>query len=85
MINNYFIVMVKKIIKNWSPMQTEKCQPSGQRIMPERGLPRFRHYPLTRGLEFFTTYPALSVDPRVGISRSASETNNRIYFKVDLY
>ena len=37
-----------------SPMQTEKSQPEGKRIMPE-----------TR----FTEYPALSVDPRVGISR----------------
>ena len=41
-------------------MQKEKSQPEGKRIMPE-----------TR----FTEFPALSVDPRVGISRSASETN----------
>ena len=41
-------------------MQTEKSQPEGKRIMPE-----------TR----FTEFPALSVDPRVGISRSASETD----------
>ena len=37
-------------------MQTETSQPEGRRIMPE-----------TR----FTEFPALSVDPRVGISRSA--------------
>ena len=37
-------------------MQTEKFQPEGERIMSE-----------TR----FTEFPALSVDPRVGISRSA--------------
>ena len=43
-----------------SPMQTEKSQPEGERIMPE-----------TR----FTEFPALSVDPRVGISRSALETD----------
>ena len=43
-----------------SLMQTEKSQPEGKRIMPE-----------TRFIEF----PALSVDPRVGISRSASETD----------
>ena len=43
-----------------SPMQTEKSQPEGKRIMPE-----------TR----FTEFPALSVDPRVGIFRSASETD----------
>ena len=41
-------------------MQTEKCQPEGKRIMPE-----------TR----FTEFPALSVDPRVGISQSASATD----------
>ena len=42
-------------------MKTEKFQPEGKRdkrIMPE-----------TR----FTVFPALSVDPRVGISRSAFE------------
>ena len=51
---------------------------SGQRIMPEIG-----YYLLTRGLGFldrhqrsiFTEFPALFVDPRVGISRSASETD----------
>ena len=40
--------------------QTEKSQPEGKRIMPESS---------------FTDIPALSVDPRVWISRSASETN----------
>ena len=43
-----------------SPMQTEKSHPQGKQIMPE-----------TR----FTELPALSVDLRVGISRSTSETN----------
>ena len=46
---------------DWSLMQTEKSQPESKRIMPE-----------TR----FTEFPALNVDPRVGISRSASETND---------
>ena len=46
-------------------MQTEKSQPEDKRIMPE-----------TRRTEF----PAFSVDPRVGISRSASETNDWSYF-----
>ena len=41
-------------------MQTEKSQTEGKRIMPQ-----------TR----FTEFPALSVDPKVGISRSASETD----------
>ena len=51
-----------------SPMQTEKFQPEGKRIMPE-----------TR----FTEFPALSVDPRVGISRYASETaDDRLFFTV---
>ena len=44
-----------------SLMQTEKPKPEGKRIMPE-----------TRFIEF----PALSVDPRVGIYRSASETDD---------
>ena len=42
-----------------SSMQAEKSQPDGKRIMPEMRL---------------TSFPALSVDPRVGISRSTSET-----------
>ena len=46
-------------------MQTEKSQSEGKRIMPE-----------TR----FTEFPALSVDPRVGISRSAMETNVLLFF-----
>ena len=41
-------------------MQTEKSQPEGKRLMPE-----------TR----FTEFPALSVDPRVEVSRSASKTD----------
>ena len=45
----------------WSPMETEKSQPEGKRIMPK-----------TR----FTEFPALPVDPRVGISPSASETDD---------
>ena len=41
-------------------MRTEKFQPEGKRIMPE-----------TR----FTEFSALSVDPRVGVSQAASETD----------
>ena len=48
-----------------SLMQAEKSQPEGKRIMPQ-----------TR----FTEFPALSVDPRVGISRSASETDDWSFF-----
>ena len=48
-------------------METEKSQPSGQRIMPE-----------TRQ----TSFPALSVHPWVGISRSASETDDRVYLSL---
>ena len=44
-----------------SDADIEKSQPKGKRIMPE-----------TR----FTEFPAFSVDPRVGISRSASETDD---------
>ena len=46
-------------------MQTEKSEPEGKRIMPE-----------TR----FTEFPALSVDPRVGISWSSSETDVWLFF-----
>ena len=49
-----------------SLVQTEIIsQPEGERIMPE-----------TR----FTEFPALSVDPRVGISWSASETDILLFF-----
>ena len=41
-------------------MQVEKSQPEGKWIMLETK---------------FTKFPALTVDPRVGISRSASETD----------
>ena len=53
----------KNRIYDRSPMQTEKSQPEDKRIMLE-----------TR----FTKFPALSVDLRVGISRSSSETD--VYF-----
>ena len=43
-----------------SLMQTKKSQPEGKRIMSEKR---------------FTEFLALSVDPRVGISRTASETD----------
>ena len=48
-----------------SPMQTEKSQPEGKRIMPETRL---------------TEFPALFVDPGVQISRSASGTDDRLFF-----
>ena len=50
-------------------MQTEKRQPSGQRIMPEMS---------------FIEFPALSFDPRVGISLSASKTDDRFYLSASL-
>ena len=55
--------MISNINRNYhrSLMLTEKPQPEGKRIMPE-----------TR----FTEFPALSVDPRVGISQFASETDD---------
>ena len=46
-------------------MQTEVSQPEGKRIMPE-----------TR----FNEFPALSVDLRVGISLSVSETDVWLFF-----
>ena len=45
-------------IYHWSPMQKGKSQPEGKWIMPEMR---------------FTEFPALSVDPRFEISRSAAE------------
>ena len=48
-----------------SPMQTEKSQLEGKWIMLEKR---------------FTKFPALSVGPRVGISRSASETYDILFF-----
>ena len=46
-------------------MQTKKSQPLSQRIMLETRL---------------TLFPALSVYPRCGISRSASKANDKILF-----
>ena len=43
------------------PMQTEKSQPKGKRIMKEARC---------------TSFLALSIDPRVGISRSAMGTDD---------
>ena len=58
----YCILLIcqKNRIYRRSPMQTEKSQPDGKRIKPET---------------MFTDFPAKSVHPRAGISRSASETN----------
>ena len=38
----------QSLVSHWSPMQTEKSQPSDQRI--KLGKHRFRHYPFTLGL-----------------------------------
>ena len=42
------------------PIETEKFQPEGQREMSEMR---------------FTDFPAISIDPRVGISQSVSESD----------
>ena len=55
-----FVTKCTNRIYHRSLMPTKKSQPEGERIMAE-----------TR----FTEFPALSVDPRVGIFRSASETD----------
>ena len=49
-INNYSVIGKKN--KHRSPMQTEKSQPSGQRICRKLGEPRFWHHPFTLGSEF---------------------------------
>ena len=74
MINNilmpYVHVQCKKCKKNNQTSVSdsdEKSQPSGQHIMPETRL---------------TSFPALSVYPRIGISRFASETGDRFYLAV---
>ena len=51
---NLHLLMINGIYHR-SSMQTEKSQPEDKRIMPERR---------------FDEFPALSVDPRVWISRS---------------
>ena len=55
-----------RILHHRSPMQTEKSQPEGQRIMPKTRLTELKR---------LTEFPALSVNPKVGISRSALETS----------
>ena len=52
-----------------SLMQIEKSQPEGKRITLEMR---------------FTEFPALSVHRRVGISLSASETDDRFYLFVQV-
>ena len=47
-----------------SPTQGEKCKSKSKQILQE-----------TR----FTEFPALSVDPRVGISRSATDTDEGVF------
>ena len=54
---------VKKIMEHLSPMQTEKSHTKGKWKMPETQ----------------TSFLALSVNSWVGISRSASETDDRFY------
>ena len=49
------------MVYHWSPMQIEKSKPKDKRIMPETRL---------------TEFAALSIDPRVGISLSASKTGD---------
>ena len=56
-------------IYHQSLLQTEKSQPEGKRIMPE-----------TR----FTEFTTLSVDQRVGISRSAAATDDIIFLTYDI-
>ena len=46
-------------------MQIEKSQPEGKQVMPEMR---------------FTQFPASSVDPRVGISLSALDTDVWLFF-----
>ena len=57
------LVAVSKVNRIYlrHPRQTEKSQPEGKRIMPETMLKVFQ---------------SLFVDQRVGISRSASETDD---------
>ena len=64
-LQSILISRIRNRIYHRSSMQTEKYQPEGKRIMPETRL---------------TEFPALSVDPRVEISRSASETDVWLFF-----
>ena len=56
--------LVRNLINHRSPLQTKKSQPLGHRIMPETRL---------------TSFPALSVYSRDGISRPAPGTHVRLH------
>ena len=45
-----------------SSMQIEKSHFEGERIMPETRFTYFRHYPLTRGLEFLGLHRRPMID-----------------------
>ena len=62
MIINNFYIKGKKIFKHWSPMQTEKSQPSGQLIMLQLSEPCFRHYLLTLRLVFLDLHQKQMID-----------------------
>ena len=49
-------------IYHWSLVQTEKSQPEDTQIMSETRLLSFRHYPLTRGLEFLGLHRTPMID-----------------------
>ena len=44
-----FVILIKRIYHR-SPMQTRNPSPRVNGVCRKRGIPRFRHYPLTRGL-----------------------------------
>ena len=58
-IESIYLKVINRIY-DLSSVQTKKSQPEGEQIMPETS---------------FTEFPAFSVDPRVGISLSALETD----------
>ena len=64
-----FNVIGKKKIKRRSLVQIEISRSSGQRKMPKTRI---------------TSFPALSVDPWVGISLSVSETDDRFCLSLSL-
>ena len=62
-----YSIIDKKKITHRSLMQTEKSQPSGQRIITET---------------LQTSFLALSIYPRIGMSLSASKTDDGFYLSL---
>ena len=52
----------KKRIYHRPPLQTDKSQPEGERIIPETIFTEVLHYPLTRGFAFLGLHRRPNID-----------------------